>query len=99
MFSADCTAIGRNQKGDILKKHDQRNKTNLQNQKPVLCASCHSSPHAMVPTSQQADNYQALQYQGKTVPMADCAACHRTSKGGGNGNLKEYMETHGGTQP
>jgi hypothetical protein len=65
----------------------------------VYCASCHSSPHAMVPTSQQADNYQALQYQGKAVPMADCAACHRTSKGGGNGNLGEYIQTHGGTRP
>jgi hypothetical protein len=65
----------------------------------IYCASCHSSPHAMVPTSQPADNYQALQYQGKAVPIADCAACHRTSKGGGNGNLREYMEAHGGTRP
>ena len=65
----------------------------------MYCASCHSSPHAIVPTSQLADNYQALQYQGKALPIGDCAVCHRTSKGGGNGNLGEYMEAHGGTNP
>jgi hypothetical protein len=63
----------------------------------IYCASCHSSPHAMVPTSQPADNYQALEYQGKAVPIADCAACHRNSKGGGN--LGEYPEAHEGTNP
>ena len=31
----------------------------------IYCANCHSSPHALVPSSQLADNYQALQYQGK----------------------------------
>jgi hypothetical protein len=63
----------------------------------VYCTSCHSSPHAMVPTSQQADNYQALQYMGKAVPIGDCAACHRNSKG--DNNLGEYLEAHGGTNP
>jgi hypothetical protein len=63
----------------------------------VYCTSCHSSPHAMVPTSQEADNYQALQYQGKAVPISDCAACHRNSKG--ESNLREYLEAHGGTNP
>jgi hypothetical protein len=63
----------------------------------IYCASCHSSPHAMVPTSQQADNYQALQYQGKAVPIGDCAACHHTSRG--EQNLREYLEKHGGTNP
>jgi hypothetical protein len=63
----------------------------------VYCASCHSSPHAMVPTSQQADNYQAVQYQGKALPIADCKACHNSSRGAGN--LREYMEEHGGSNP
>jgi hypothetical protein len=63
----------------------------------VYCASCHSSPHAMVPSSEQADNYQAIQYQGKAVPIADCAACHRTSRG--DNNLGEYLGEHGGNQP
>jgi len=63
----------------------------------IYCTSCHSSPHAMVPSSQQADNYQALQYQGKAVPIGACEVCHRTSKGAGN--LGEYLEAHGGTRP
>ena len=29
---------------DILTKHDAKNGTDLQNQKPVLCASCHGDP-------------------------------------------------------
>jgi hypothetical protein len=63
----------------------------------VYCASCHSSPHAMVPSSQAADNYQAIQYQGKAVPIADCKACHNSSRGAGG--LGDYIETHGGTNP
>ena len=69
----------------------------------VYCASCHSSPHAMVPSSEPADNYQAIQYQGKAVPIADCAACHQSNKGGGdNGGesiTSEYLQTHGGSNP
>jgi hypothetical protein len=63
----------------------------------VYCTSCHSSPHAMVPTSQSADNYQALQYQGKALPIADCGVCHKSSKG--ESNLGEYLEAHGGNSP
>jgi hypothetical protein len=63
----------------------------------IYCTSCHSSPHAMVPSSQQADNYQALQYQGKAVPISDCAACHNNSRG--QSNLREYLGEHGGTNP
>ena len=62
----------------------------------VYCASCHSSPHSMVPTTQQADNYQALQYQGKAVSIGSCAACHPDSKGE---DLNEYGEAHGGSNP
>ncbi len=75
----------------------------------IYCASCHSSPHSMVPSSQLADNYQAMQYQGKALPIGDCAVCHRTSKGGGdsqeNGNrstggiTSEYLQVHGGSNP
>jgi hypothetical protein len=65
----------------------------------IYCASCHSSPHAMVPSSKASDNYQAIQYQGKAVPIGDCAACHVNSKGGGEGGLGDYLETHGGSNP
>lgn len=63
----------------------------------VYCTSCHSSPHAMVPSSQSADNYQSLQYQGKALPIGDCGVCHSNSKG--ENNLREYIEAHGGNNP
>jgi hypothetical protein len=50
----------------------------------------------MVPTTQQADNYQALQYQGKAVSIGSCAACHPNSKGKGT---NDYGEVHGGSNP
>jgi hypothetical protein len=58
----------------------------------IYCAGCHGSPHAMLPSSQASDNYQAIQYQGKAVPLGSCAACHRNSHGGGAG---EFAEEHG----
>ncbi len=63
----------------------------------VYCASCHTSPHAWVPSRVQSDNYQALQYEGAAKSIGSCGACHNTSKGGGD--LREYAETHGGTRP
>ena len=50
----------------------------------VYCAGCHGSPHAMVPSNQASDNYQALQYQKKAMVLGDCRNCHSTSRGGGN---------------
>ncbi len=63
----------------------------------VYCASCHSSPHAMVPTRVLSDNYQALQYQGAAKTVASCGACHPTSRGEGAGG--DFTQTHGGTSP
>ena len=48
----------------------------------LACASCHGSPHAMVPTTQASDNYHAVQYQGKAKALGSCAACHDSNKGG-----------------
>jgi hypothetical protein len=62
----------------------------------LACAACHSSPHAMVPSREAKDNYQAVAYQGKAVTIGSCGACHSTSKGQGSG---EFMETHGGSTP
>ncbi len=61
----------------------------------VYCASCHQSPHAMVPTNLQSDNYQSLQYQAKAMSIGDCRNCHRNSKGGG-ANMRDFAEEHGG---
>jgi hypothetical protein len=61
----------------------------------VSCAACHGSPHAMVPSREATDNFQALQYQGAAVSIGSCAACHSTSHGDGFG---EFFEEHGGGQ-
>jgi hypothetical protein len=63
----------------------------------VYCASCHSSPHAMIPTNVLSDNYQALQYEGAAKTVGSCGACHPTSRGGGE--IGDYQEEHGGANP
>jgi hypothetical protein len=59
------------------------------------CAACHGSPHAMVPSGQASDNYQAIQYQGAALSLGSCAVCHSGSKGEG---AREFLEEHGGTR-
>ena len=56
----------------------------------VYCAGCHGSPHAMVPSNEPKDNYQALQYQGAPYALGDCRACHGSSRGGGNNFAGEH---------
>jgi hypothetical protein len=63
----------------------------------LSCPACHQSPHAMVPSSQAADNYQATQYMQAAVSMGSCAACHQSSKG--PGDMDEFGEEHGGSNP
>jgi hypothetical protein len=63
----------------------------------VYCAACHSSPHAMTPTNILTDNYQSLEYEGAAKAIGSCGACHQTSRGGGE--LGDYPEEHGGTNP
>ncbi len=58
----------------------------------MYCAGCHGSPHAMVPSREASDNYQALQYQSKAVTIGSCGACHTGSKGLGTG---EFLSEHG----
>jgi hypothetical protein len=62
----------------------------------LRCTACHGSPHAMVPSREAIDNYQAVSYQGKAVTIGSCAACHSKSRGEG---ASEFMEKHGGTNP
>ncbi|MFH1153898.1 MAG: hypothetical protein V1793_08780 [Pseudomonadota bacterium] len=64
----------------------------------LYCAACHGSPHAMVPTTQSSDNYQAIQYQGKAKSIGSCGACHESSKGELD-ELDEFAQKHGGTNP
>ncbi len=64
----------------------------------VHCAGCHGSPHAMIPTSQPSDNYQAIRYQGSAKTIGSCGACHSRSRGL-EGEIGEFAETHGGSNP
>jgi hypothetical protein len=66
----------------------------------LYCASCHGSPHAMIPSLVAKDNYQALQYQGSTnrvKSIASCGVCHESSRG--EDNMGDFAETHGGPKP
>jgi hypothetical protein len=63
----------------------------------LSCPACHGSPHAMIPTRVASDHAQALQVQGKAVPIGDCAACHATSRGGGP--VSEFAGTHATASP
>jgi hypothetical protein len=55
----------------------------------LFCASCHGSPHAMVPSREASDNYQAIQYQGarRVSVLGSCHACHGNSRGDGSGGF------------
>jgi len=56
------------------------------------CAACHGSPHAMIPSREAVDNYQAIQYQEKALTIGSCGVCHDNSRGEGSG---EFLEEHG----
>jgi len=58
----------------------------------VYCSSCHGSPHAMVPSRVDIDNYQSRQYQNYAKSIGSCGACHSSSKGEG---LGDFLEAHG----
>ena len=71
----------------------------------LACASCHGSPHAMVPAKtvgsfNNQDNYQDLQYQGfkaRAKSIGSCGACHARSRG--DPELEEFGEKHAGSSP
>jgi hypothetical protein len=66
----------------------------------MMCAACHGSPHAMVPSLKDVDNYQAMQYQpysNSPKSLGSCGTCHDNSRG--EGNTGEYAEVHGGSNP
>jgi len=74
----------------------------------LYCTTCHGSPHAMMPSTLDSDNYQAMQYQNKAKTIGSCGACHKDSKGGTpisefseerETPISEFSEEHGGTSP
>ncbi len=60
----------------------------------VYCAGCHGSPHAMVPSNQPSDNYQALQYQSAAMTIGDCRTCHEHGTSRGGGSASEFAKEH-----
>lgn len=58
----------------------------------IYCPACHGSPHAMLPSTEPADSYQARQYQRTAITIGSCAVCHSSSKGEGS---SEFFEEHG----
>jgi hypothetical protein len=63
----------------------------------MRCAACHGSPHAMIPSVEPSDNYTAIQYQGREVPIGSCRACHAGSRVGGD--LAAFGAGHVGNPP
>lgn len=87
---ADCHSVTGVDTGATLYR-------NAQGHGDLYCPTCHGSPHAMVPSREAADNYQAQQYMSASVSMGSCAACHESSRG--EDELDEFGEKHGGTNP
>ncbi|MCK9460571.1 MAG: cytochrome c3 family protein [Proteobacteria bacterium] len=68
----------------------------------LACPACHGSPHAMVPSREESDNYQGEQYQSASVTIGSCAACHASSRGAEEEPEEfgeEFAEKHGGASP
>jgi hypothetical protein len=67
----------------------------------LFCSACHGSPHAMIPSLNVKDNYQALQYHGSTRPVksiGSCGICHKSSRGG-DATIQDFAEKHAGASP
>lgn len=47
----------------------------------VACPTCHGSPHAITPTTTEADNVQAVALQGSAGKISKCTVCHTTQPG------------------
>jgi hypothetical protein len=62
----------------------------------LSCSACHGTAHATVPSNEESDHYQALQYQNKALTIGSCRVCHSTSKGGG---LVDIVSAHGAERP
>lgn len=42
----------------------------------LYCATCHNSPHAILPSREERDNRQTLALQGHVGTLRECAVCH-----------------------
>ena len=49
---------------------------------PVLCANCHNSTYAILPSREANDNLQSIALQGYAGTVAECTVCHLTQPSG-----------------
>jgi hypothetical protein len=42
----------------------------------LFCSTCHSSPHAILPTTKAQDNIQNMALQGFAGTLSECSVCH-----------------------
>ncbi len=47
----------------------------------LFCATCHNSPHAILPSREERDNRQVVELQGHAGTLRDCAVCHGVTPG------------------
>lgn len=47
----------------------------------IACAACHGTPHAIAPSSVDADNEQTKTLQGTAGTLMKCTVCHATAPG------------------
>lgn len=65
----------------------------------LYCSTCHGSPHAMIPSTEDKDNYQSKQYQnGKVKTIGSCGVCHSNSRGEAD-EINKFDQIHGGENP
>ncbi len=46
----------------------------------VMCAGCHNSPHAILPSREARDNANVIALQGHAGTLNDCTVCHGVSR-------------------
>lgn len=51
----------------------------------LFCETCHGSPHAILPSTQPADNAQNIALQGHAGTLEDCKVCHGANVPSGAG--------------
>ena len=54
---------------------------NAKGHQGIHCAACHGSPHAITPTVTEADNVQAIEWQGHPGVIDTCTVCHEIVPG------------------
>ncbi len=65
----DCHGAGHSEQPNTLFR-------NSRGHGGLYCETCHSSPHAILPSREERDNRQNVNLQGFTGTLRDCKVCH-----------------------